>query len=171
MTTTTRRRPRLVRTLLTAALALGLLAGSSTAVADYDDDIARYDRQLREQREERERLAREREQVESRLEGTNADLAAAYLALEDANAPARSPWRLRASALALGGSTALTVMSSHSGTVRPTRPPRSRAATSRRRRARPSATGTPTRMSCSGAKRRTREALTCDPSTRPMPLT
>ncbi|HLV05276.1 MAG TPA: peptidoglycan DD-metalloendopeptidase family protein [Actinomycetaceae bacterium] len=86
MTTTTRRRPRLVRTLLTAALALGLLAGSSTAVADYDDDIARYDRQLREQREERERLAREREQVESRLEGTNADLAAAYLALEDANA-------------------------------------------------------------------------------------
>ncbi|PYG00539.1 Murein DD-endopeptidase MepM and murein hydrolase activator NlpD, contain LysM domain [Georgenia satyanarayanai] len=84
--TSSRSPRRSVRALLSAALAVALLAGGTSAVADYDDEIREYDRQLRQQREEREELAREREALESRLEGTNADLATAYLALEDANA-------------------------------------------------------------------------------------
>ncbi|MCM3660645.1 peptidoglycan DD-metalloendopeptidase family protein [Georgenia satyanarayanai] len=83
---TSSRSPRRLRALLSATLAVVLLAGGSSAVADYDDEIREYDRQLRQQQEEREELARDREALESRLEGTNADLATAYLALEDANA-------------------------------------------------------------------------------------
>ena len=84
--TSSRTSRRSVRALLSAALAVALLAGGTSAVADYDDEIREYDRQLRQQREQREELARDREALESRLEGTNADLATAYLALEDANA-------------------------------------------------------------------------------------
>ncbi len=83
---TSSRSPRRLRALLSATLAVALLAGGTSAVADYDDEIREYDRQLRQQQEEREELARDREALESRLEGTNADLATAYLALEDANA-------------------------------------------------------------------------------------
>ena len=85
MTRTSRAR-RLLQGVIAGLIAVLLLASGTGAAANYDDEIAEYDRQLREQREERERVAEEREQLESQLEGTSENLAAAYLALEDANA-------------------------------------------------------------------------------------